>query len=184
MKTQVVFSILFTTLLTSIWGSLLTEAKARSNNSPQNFQFICDQSYDRTSKQYIFTTFAWKPERKKKIITWRKEDFSSKGFDPQERCKKVSPRLQNAYANQNLKFLMYGIINGQPVICASRQPGGNCDTLLLTLQHQDDALKVLEKFRDTLSGSSDGPLEQSSEDDIYKDKGRIYVKVDVGNVFN
>ena len=77
------------------------------------------------------------------------------------RCEKVSPRFQEAYANQSLKYLTYGTMKGQSVIGTSSQAGGECQTLLLTLLPEDD------------------PLQQSSEDPVQEIGDRIYVEVDI-----
>ena len=142
-------------------------------------QFACGQSFDRDSQQYIFTTFAWNNKNKKPIITWNKENFSDAGFDPQKRCETVSPKFQEAYANQTLNFLTHGTMNGQSVICTSDRVGGECQTLLLTLLPENDPLQTLEQLSDIFLGYASSPLQQSSEESIQEVGDRIYVKVDV-----
>ena len=174
-------------------SSMLDINSARSNEaSEQKIQFACGQSYDQSNNEYIFTTLAWNARNKKPVIIWNKEDFSGNGFDPQTRCEKVSPRFQEAYENQSLNFLTYGKISGQPVICTSRQVGGDCDTLLLTLRHQDNAPQALEQLTDIFLGYADAPLEESSEEGIYayskegiyEQEDRIYIKVDIEQFLN
>lgn len=177
-KTQFLFSCLFAGLL-SISANLLTEAEAQSDNLQSNIQFACGQSFDSNSQQYIFTTFAWNSQHKKPIITWSKETFSDAGFDPQKRCEAVSPRFQEAYSNQSLKFLTHGTINGQSVICTCSLVGGDCQTLLLTLLPEDDPLQVLEQLSDIFLGYASSPLQQSSEESIHEVGDRIYVEVDI-----
>ena len=180
MKTKflISFPLILTTLLT-VSGSLLTKASAQQEDTIRDIYFTCNQSFDRTTKNYIFTTSAWNSQYKKPIIIWKKENFSNAGFDPQKRCEMVSSRFQEAYENSSLKFLTHGTMNGQSVICTSRNVGGNCDTLLLTLLHQDDALAVLEQLSDILLGYANAPLEQSSEESVYEVGERIYVKVNI-----
>lgn len=169
-------------LLTSVVTTLancFTVAKAQSANSLGNIQFACGQSFDRQTQQYIFTTFAWNSQYKKPIITWNQETFSDAGFDPQTRCEAVSPRFQEAYHNQSLKFLTHGTINGQSVICTSRLVGGDCQTLLLTLLPEDDPLQTLEQLSDIFLGYASSPLQQSSEESIHEVGERVYVEVDI-----
>lgn len=168
----------------SIPVSLSTEAKAQSNSSLSNIQFACGQSYNRHTEQYTFTTFAWNSRFKKPIVTWNQETFSDIGFDPQERCEIVSPRFQKAYASQSLNFLTHGTINGQPVICTSRQVGEDCQTLLLTLLPENDPLQVLEQLSDVFLGYASSPLQQSSDEPIQEVGDRIYVEVDIEEFLN
>ncbi|MDJ0592136.1 MAG: COP23 domain-containing protein [Pleurocapsa sp. MO_226.B13] len=182
MKTRFLFSFLLAVL--SGLANVSTKADAQSNNSSGNIQFTCGQSYDRNTQQYIFTTFAWNSQHKKPIVTWNQETFSDAGFDPQKRCETVSPRFQEAYANQSLKFLTHGIMNGQSVICTSRQVGGECQTLLLTLLPENDPLQILEQLSDIFLGYASSPLQQSSDDPIQKVGDRVYVEVDIEEFLN
>lgn len=177
MKIQFLYSLFLTALFTI--PAYSTETKAQTNSSLGDIQFACGQSYDRNSQQYIFTTFAWNSQHKKPIITWDKENFSNAGFDPQKRCETVSPKFQEAYANQSLKFLTHGTTNGQSVICTSSQVGGECQTLLLTLLPEDDPLQTLEQLSDIFLGYASSPLQQSSEEPIQEVGDRIYVEVDI-----
>ena len=185
MKTKFLLSCSLTlTTLFTVSVSLFPKVNAQSNNLAQEIQFACNQIFEPTTNQYIFTTSAWNSQYKKPIITWKKENFSNVGFDPQRRCEIVSSRFQQAYENNSLKFITYGTMNGQSVICTSRRVGGDCDTLLLTLLPQDDALAVLEQLSDILLGYANAPLEQSSEESVYEVGDRIYVKVNIENFLN
>jgi hypothetical protein len=183
MKTRFLSSFLLAALFT-LSASFLTKAEAQSDNSLGNIKFGCGQSYDRDSKQYVYTTFAWNSEQKKPIIIWNEETFSDSGFDPQKRCETVSPKFQQAYANDSLNFLTHGTINKQSVICTSRQVGGECQTLLFTLLPEDDPLQTLEQLSDIFLGYASSPLQQSSEEQIQEVGNRVYVKVDLQKFFN
>ena len=177
MKIKFLLAFLSTALLT--FSNIATEAEAQSNNSLGDIQFACGQSYNRNDRQYMFTTFAWNSQNKKPIVTWTNETFSDAGFDPQKRCETVSPRFQEAYTNQTLKFLTHGTMNGQSVICTSSQVGGDCQTLLLTLLPENDPLQTLEQLSDVFLGYASSPLQQSSDDPVQEVGDRIYVEVDI-----
>lgn len=178
-REKIFFSSLLLTGLLSISLNFSTNTKAQSDNLFGNIKFACGQNYDRETQQYIFTTFAWNSQYKKPIITWKKETFSDSGFDPQKRCETVSPRFQEAYGNQSLKFITHGTMNRQSVICTSGQVGGECQTLLLTLLPEDDPLQTLEQLSDIFLGYASSPLQQSSEEQIHEVGDRIYVEVDI-----
>ena len=176
-KTRSLFLLLISLIALPVVRS--TKAQAQFNKQLGDIQFACGQSYDRQSEQYLFTTFAWNSQNKKPIIIWNNETFSDSGFDPQTRCEKVSPRFQEAYANQTLNYLTHGTMNGQSVICTSDQAGGECQTLLLTLLPEDDPLQTLEQLSDVFLGYASSPLQQSSEDPVTEVGDRVYVEVDI-----
>ena len=179
---QLLFGLL-TSLLTLSSG-LNAQAQIPGDRSSSDIQFACGQSFDRNTQQYVFTTFAWNSKHKKPIITWKQETFSDAGFDPQKRCETVSPKFQEAYANQSLKFLTHGTINGQPVICTSSLLGEDCQTLLITLLPEDDPLQTLEQLSNIFLGYANSPLEQSSAESIHEVGDRVYVEVDIEEFLN
>lgn len=152
---------------------------AAQANSEGKIQFICDRRFDKTSDRYLFSTLAWNDKAKKAIIVWQQEDFSGNGYPPQARCEEVSPRFQAAYDSGNLKFITHGRMNRQPVICTASKVGGDCETLLITLKHQDNAEKTLEQLSDILLGYASAPLQQSSGDIAYDNNNKPYVEVDI-----
>ncbi len=153
-----------------------TKTQAKSK---WKIQFICNKIYDENSKDYVYSTIAWNFENKKPIIVWKREDFSGNGYPPQKRCREVSPRFQKAYNNKSLKYITHGKMNRQPVICTANQVGEDCDTLLITLKHEDNAQQTLEQLSDILLGYASSALEQSSGEIAYSDDNRIYIKVDI-----
>jgi len=172
-------SILFSSLLALVVPTVSLVAPAQSNGDLGNVQFACGQSFDRDLQQYMFTTFAWNSQHKKPIINWSSENYSDAGFDPQQRCEKVSPRFQEAYSNRTLRYLTYGTMNQQSVVCTADRVGGECQTLLLTLLPEDDPIETLEQLSDIFLGYASSPLQQSSEDPVQEVGDRIYVEVDV-----
>ena len=180
-KNQFLFPLL---LLNIALSTVFLEAKAEPHPQLGNIQFACGQNFDRNSQQYVFTTFAWNSHHKKPIISWKNESFSNTGFDPQQRCEKVSPRFQKAYSDRTLKFLTHGTMNGQSVICTSSRVGGECQTLLLTLLPEDDPLQTLEQLSDIFLGYASSPLQQSSEEPIKEVGDRVYVRVDIEEFLN
>lgn len=175
MKNLILSSIAIALLMPS-WTS---KVQAQPNSGSGSVQFACGEKYDPSTGQYFPATLAWNSRHKKAIVIWQQEAFSNAGFDPLKRCQAVSPRFQEAYQNNSLKFLTHGQMNGQEVICTSPSVGEECETLLLTLLPQDDALQTLEDLYQVLLGGVDSPLKQSSDDGIYEQQGQIYVEVDI-----
>ena len=154
--------------------SATTQAKSKGK-----IKFVCNKTYDEASQEYVYSTFAWNPQRKRSIILWKREDFSGNNFPPKTRCEKVSPRFQQAYDNGSLNYFTQGIMNGQPVICTANEVGGDCDQLLITLKHQDNAQQTLEQLSDIFLGYASGSLVQSAGEVAYSDDNRMYIKVDI-----
>jgi hypothetical protein len=150
-----------------------------TTNTTEGVTFACGQDYDQNSDSYIYTTFAWNPANKKAIVHWAREDFSGSGFNPKTRCQEVSPRFQTAYDNGSLNFLTNGYIDEQPVICTAKEVGGDCEDLLITLLHQDNAEETLDHLSKVFRGDASKPLTQSSGDKVTIQGDRIYVEVNI-----
>jgi hypothetical protein len=166
-------------------SSKIQTLEQNTNTPNQNIQFICDRSYDQASSQYVYNTLAWNEKSKKPIIVWQQEDFSGNGYPPKVRCDEVSPRFQAAYEKGSFKYMTHGEMNGQPVVCTASEVGGDCDALLITLKHQDNAEKTLTQLSDILLGyASAAPLQQSSGDITYDQENRPYVEVDIEDFLN
>ena len=146
-------------------NSLIPKALAESQ-----VQFICSQSFDTQTNRRLPTTFAWTPRGKIALVRWVKNlsDYSG-----QQRCEKVSPRFQEAYANGTLNWITNGKMNGQPVICTASSEGGPCQTLLMTLRPKDNSLAILIDFKDNLNGRASGPIRHSSG------TPQVYYKIDI-----
>jgi Circadian oscillating protein COP23 len=131
-----------------------------SQAQKSDVKFICAPGYDRQTQKRLPTTYAWTPRGKIAIVRWETTAF--KGYTPEERCQKVSPKFDEAYRNGSLKLLTNGMQGKQPVICTTRQYGGSCVTTLMTLRFTDNPLQVLEGLVATLNGRGVGPIRHSS----------------------
>lgn len=170
--------------LTSLKTSKTTVEQSTTSTPNQNIQFTCDRSYDQATSQYAYNTLAWNEKSKKSIIVWKQEDFSGNGYPPKVRCEEVSPRFQEAYEQGSFQYMTHGEMNGQPVVCTASKVGNDCDTLLITLKHQDNAEKTLTQLSDTLLGYASGPLQQSSGDITYDQENKPYVEVNIEDFLN
>lgn len=157
------------------WG-VQTEVQAQSSSETQ---FICSTSYDPETKQQVPTTYAWLPQEKIPIVRWTSTIGSKEEWTPQKRCDEVSSRFQEAHDNGSLKYVTYGTINNQTVICTARSLGEDCDTLILTLRSQDNPEETLEQLSNVLLGYVGSPLEQSSDDPVKVHNDRIYIEFDI-----
>jgi hypothetical protein len=183
--TTVIILSVFNTLIYGCANNSLTNSKTPSTveqNTPnipnQKAQFACDRLYDQASSEYVYSTLAWNEKAKKPIVVWKQEDFSGNGYPPQVRCEEVSPRFQEAYDLGSFKYMTHGTMNRQPVVCTAAKVGGDCEALLITLKHQDDAEQTLEQLSNILLGYASGPLQQSSGKITY-DQNKPYVELDI-----
>jgi hypothetical protein len=125
-----------------------------------DIKFICAVGYDRQTQKRLPTTYAWTPRGKIAIVRWETKAF--KGYTPEERCQKVSPKFDEAYRNGSLKLITNGMQGNQSVICTTNKYGGSCVTTLMTLRSTDNPLQVLEGLVATLNGRGVGPVRHSS----------------------
>ncbi|MGI8501432.1 MAG: COP23 domain-containing protein [Hassallia sp.] len=74
------------------------------------------------------------------IIRWITTSLGSKELTPVQRCQQVSWRFQKSYDNGTLRYIKAGILNAQPVICATAQKNAACTdrNLLFTLKRGSD----------------------------------------------
>ncbi len=151
------FSIgLITTIIATFGLNLMTQrVEAQSR-----YQFYCGQTYDATANQRFPATKAVTTRGKIVLIQWQRVDVP--GYSPQQRCREVSPRFQQAYNNGTLNLITNARINGKSVICTTKEYGGDCVTLLLTLQPKDNSLQILNDLRDMLNFRQVGLLKHSS----------------------
>ena len=155
------------------------DSAAPTPKTNNRIRFVCSKTYNKSTQKYIYSTVALNSERKRAIINWEREDFSGNGFPPQKRCEEVSPRFQKAYDQGNLNYFTEGKINGQPTICTGNHVGDKCNTLLITLKHQDNAQQTLEQLSDIFLGYATGAISQSSGEIAYSDDNRMFIKVDI-----
>lgn len=144
------------------------------DRSANRIQFFCAPGYDDELKQSIPTTFAGGQEnRKTAIVRWRSDWFKRDSGDPNTRCEEVSARFQQAYQLGMLAYLTHGRMSGKPVICATRNYGGACQQLILTLKAEDDPNEVLNQLNSILQGGASTVLNQSTGD------SQVYIRFDV-----
>ena len=112
-----------------------------------------------------------KTEESKKCVRWKKNwgNFIS----PQQRCEAISPRFQEAYESGTLQFITNGMMNGQPVICTTRENGGACQTLLMTLRQEENSFRTLVELKGLLDGEQVTPITHSSGN------SQVYYSVDI-----
>lgn len=135
-------------------GAFSLMLPVQANNK---MQFKCSSSYDYVSSRNVPTTLVVSAQQERPIIRWVK---AMGHITPQQRCNEVTPRLQTAYNNGSLNLITLGRVNEQPVICSAHQTNNSiqCDTVLMTLRHQDDAEQILHDFASMLGGRSISPI--------------------------
>jgi Circadian oscillating protein COP23 len=128
-------------------------------------KFYCGQSFDPDSNQILPTTLIASSARKEPVafIQWKSTDFGE--FTPQKRCDIVSPKLQQAWKNRRLDYLMAGVSpqTGQGIICgASKKTKCDRSNMLFTLDSGSDASAVIKRIRSIQWGKNSNPISQGS----------------------
>lgn len=147
-------------LITTITATLGLNLMTQRVEAESRYQFYCGQSYDATANQRFPATKARTTRGQIVLIQWQRVDIP--GYSPQRRCREISPRFQQAYNNGTLNLITNARINGKSVICTTKEYGGDCVTLLMTLQPKDNALQILNDLRDILNLRQIGSLKHSS----------------------
>ena len=125
---------------------------------------------EKTTKQDLPKTFTSYEKQKRTLIRWA---GALGGKTPQERCEQASLNLQQAYDNETLTFITNGIMRKKSVICTADDYGGDCVNLLITLNPQEDSLKILNQLKEALLGKQKGPVIHTS------DTPQIYYEIDL-----
>ncbi|MFZ4558260.1 MAG: COP23 domain-containing protein [Pseudanabaena sp.] len=60
------------------------------------------------------------------VIRYVSGAFENAGFSNQKRCEEISDRFQYFNEKREINYMAVGKINGQSVICVTRQEGGDC----------------------------------------------------------
>ena len=177
MKKQVALTILTASAI-AVTSALPVLTQTEVNLTSQ-LQFFCTEGYDPDLKQYIPTTFAQRlQDRKTAIIRWRSDWFKRTGWDQEARCQEVALRFQEAYQEGMLEYLTHGRMNHQSVICATRNYGGSCQKLILTLKPQDNPIQVLNLLNSTFNGAAGTVINQSTGE------SQVYIHFDVQEFVN
>ncbi len=124
-------------------------------------KFVCEGGIDG-----LPTTFAVTSRGNVPVITWYSDYFSSGGYGPQKRCEQVTARFDNFYQTGQLDYITTGLVNGQPVVCATDTNGGACTdkNVLFTLKPDSDPVATVEQLFNIRTGASSGPLFESEDD--------------------
>lgn len=119
--------------------------------------------YECIVKNDIPITFVTTKRGIVELITWQSEYFSNSDWTPEKRCQAVTERFQVYSDSGLLRYVTYGEINQQKVICVgekNNQPEKpyQCKTdsitvndkiynsVLLTLEPKDDPAQVLQEL--------------------------------------
>jgi Circadian oscillating protein COP23 len=137
-------------------------------SAPTNAQtegtFYCGQAYDMIGRKKIPATLMSNPNREKPIVVilWKSDYFPE--YSPQERCKIVSPKFQNAYVSDNLGYLKIGSAGNQRVVCAVKTKDEPCthDEMLFTLKPFGDVNSQLDTLMGNIGGNAGPDITQSS----------------------
>jgi Circadian oscillating protein COP23 len=149
-------------------GSLLltTSLVNAKPASPTVVKFYCGQSFDPNSNKIVPTTVVATSSRKEPIafIQWKSTEFS--GYTPEVRCSMVSGKLQKAWEEKRLKYLISGKdkSTGQGIICGVKALATKCNSsnMLFTLSSDADAKAVISRIEGLKKGTTSNPVPQSS----------------------
>jgi Circadian oscillating protein COP23 len=131
-------------------------------------KFYCGQSFDASSNKILPTTLIATSARSEPValIQWKSTAFSQ--YTPQNRCAIVSPKLQRAWSNQQLNYLMAGTSarTGQGLICGSSKKSKCGDSnMLFTLRTKSEAREIIDRIKGIQWGKSNNPIPQSTGDE-------------------
>ena len=148
-----------------VWGQTSTPPE-QTTSPTYKVTFFCRDVHDPASGTKIPATLVWIPQRQGniRIIGWKSEFFSKFGWSPQERCEAVTPKFQQFYDAEQLKYLTTGYSNGYPIVCALAEKNDICDSSrqLFTMKPHDNPKQVLYQLMDILKGKTADMLLQNS----------------------
>jgi hypothetical protein len=125
--------------------------------------FRCDTS--KYKGKTIPTTFVFTQDgRKLPLINWVSDSFT--GLTTQQRCQQVTYRFQRSYDQGTLRYIKTGILNGQPVLCATPKKNAACTdkTLLFTLKRGSDPDATARQLFDRRALAAGNTTNQSGGD--------------------
>ncbi|MCL1471945.1 COP23 domain-containing protein [Argonema antarcticum] len=145
MKRQLLTQILAAGSIALASGSITSQP-----SQAQSTTFFCGASQGKPA------TIAQTPRGNIPVIVWVSQYFTRSGFNPQARCEDVSSRFQSFYSQGALNFITAGIVNGQPVVCATGAAGGPCNNtnVLFTLKPGENAARVIQGLHQIRGGAS------------------------------
>lgn len=134
--------------------------------------------YECINKENIPTTVVTTQRGVIELIKWKSNYFSNSSWTPEKRCQAVTDRFQAHSDAGSLKYITYGEINNQKVICVSdrinqpKQPykckednikidNRSYDSILLTLEEKDNSEEILQELFNLTSRVSAGGITRS-----------------------
>jgi hypothetical protein len=136
-------------------SAILVNVSEPSNASSSTF-------YCGTSKGVPATFVTTSDKRKLPIIRWTSRIG---GLNTKQRCQAISRKFQKNFDNGNLRTIISGKINKQPVICGAASASDSCteSTVLFTLKPGSNPRRVVQKLFDT-SALASGEIQNQSSD--------------------
>jgi hypothetical protein len=105
-------------------------------------------------------------------IKWTSDYFSGSGWNPLTRCREVSDRLETYRRNRQLKYVTWGRMNNQNVICTALNEGDPCVGLIYTLKPYQNPRQTLDHFFAWREGQAGLPS-------LYESAGKPRLYIDV-----
>lgn len=92
------------------------------------------------------------------MVIWNTKKFGG-SWNPKQRCKTVTSRLNNLLASSPEAAITSGELNGLPVVCAISDESEECNSknLLFTLLRGKNADTVVEQIEGLIAGQADVP---------------------------
>lgn len=126
-------------------------------------RYFCGQDAQGTYTTYAETA----PGNRQAIIRWKSEYFSKSGWTPEERCKEVSPKFQQASINNQLNHITNDTQNNLPIVCSAIDETERCGMMLFTLRPEDDPETVRQMLIELGKGGAMAPIPQSGSYKVY-----------------
>jgi hypothetical protein len=139
----------------------------RSQPVPGERGFWCDTSSSVPTTMYQNSQGGREP-----WIKWTSDYFSGSGWDSLTRCRAVSDRLETYRRNRQLKYVTWGRMNNQNVICTALDERGSCVGLIYTLKPYQNPEQTLEHFFAWREG-------QAGLSSLYESAGKPRLYIDV-----
>ena len=145
------------------------ESKLSTRDLPTDqISFYCGEITDKKTGESIPATVAYVPQREANvaIIGWKKHWV---GWNPQDRCKEVSPKFQTFYDNGRLNYISHGENAGYDIICALLDKDEQCngDNQLFQVRPSNEPENVVSDLMGNLKGDNFQPIYQNSKDRSY-----------------
>ncbi|NET37703.1 MAG: hypothetical protein F6K19_37765 [Cyanothece sp. SIO1E1] len=144
-------------VLKSAFPSNQSETFSKSKIAVQSNTFFCGRNDNGAPTLMARSDWGNIP-----VISFETDYFSESGWSSERRCKQISSKVQNFEKRGLLKHLTTETVNGEQVVCISKQmrrhlnlPPGDVG-LLMTLRQDDNPYEVIDALSQTSSLSSGG----------------------------